>query len=215
MYIEDQVVAFDLDGTLFDGDCAELWIDYLNANNWPNSEQAVANCRELMANYEGGNFDIVEYTNASLAPLVGKRIDDVNDLAKQFAQSVKTRLFSPCLKALQWHQLQGHKIICISASSDFIVQAITEGLGFDHCIGIITELEQQRITGQVARPLSFQHSKTDILRDKFSPRLHYAYSDSINDLALLQMAEHSAVVNPSQQLKEIALDNNWQVLNWT
>ncbi|WP_340680008.1 HAD family hydrolase [Paraglaciecola sp.] len=206
--------AFDLDGTLFNGDCAELWLQFLRDQNWPGITPTIANCQQLMTQYDSGELDMLSYMTAWLKPLVGYSLLDVKALAQQFYASYVQHFYSQGIERVKWHQQQGHTTICISASPDFVVQAITNFLGFEHILGIEVELDEQKITGRVALPLCFQQGKTQLLEQRFGSQLDYSYSDSINDVSLLDMAQSAYVVNPNRQLQALATQKGWQILHW-
>ncbi|WP_157884368.1 HAD family hydrolase [Paraglaciecola hydrolytica] len=214
--MSDQTVlaAFDLDGTLFDGDCAELWLQFLRDKDWPGIATTITHCQQLMAQYESGGLDMLNYMTFWLQPLVGYPVSEIKALSQQFYEFYAKRFFSEGIERVKWHQQQGHTTICISASPDFVVNAITRFLGFDHVLGLQLQLKEQKITGGVAFPLCFQHGKTQLLEKLFGRKLDYSYSDSINDVSLLEMAESAYVVNPNLQLQALASEKGWQTLIW-
>ncbi|MDM3870471.1 HAD family hydrolase [Porticoccus sp. W117] len=216
------IAAFDLDETLVNGDCAQLWLEFLMEEGWQIAS-VHDQCCQLMANYDNGYMDMERYMALWLQPLLGKSIDELSPLLKKFVdQWIAPRIFAEARDELEHHRAQGHLPLIISASPDFLVQAIGRLLDVSDCIAIKVALENGVIAGHCHYPMSYREGKIDCLQQwlqmqdypQLSKSVRYFYSDSHNDLPLLKQVANPCVVNPDARLAEAAGGRGWRVARW-
>ena len=119
------------------------------------------------------------------------------------------------------HLANGDQVLLISASPAVLVQAIAREFNIEHSMGIRLVVENECYTDRAIMPLTFQKGKVDgvkswlaQLTDQNDLNLDVAYSDSINDLPLLNMATRAICINPNQTLADIARSKSWQIKHW-
>ncbi|WDE02495.1 HAD family hydrolase [Thalassomonas actiniarum] len=213
--------VFDLDFTLINTDSAEGWLAFLAEQKLPHSIQAIKECRQIMSDYDNGTMDMAAYLKSWFKPINGMQLTDVNGLTKQFAeQVVAPKIFARGMERLNWHLQQGHKVLIVSASPAIIVNPITKLFSVADSVGIENRLNGNLITDEVIEPFSFKEGKVLAVNLwltslSLAPDVvDYAYSDSINDVPLLQMAKQAMCINPDVRLTEVAKQQGWAISHW-
>lgn len=215
------LALFDLDDTLLDGDSASLWFEYMVAHKLAPANM-LAKEEAMMAQYYRGELAMEAYMDFTLQPLRGKPVAQIQQHCHRFADEVAApRLFAEGLAQLAWHRDQGDEIVLISASGEHIVQPIAARLQIPSSHVLAIELEQQQgcYTGRTQGVLSFRDGKVTRLRQwqqqhPDAADAHYGYSDSINDMPLLQHVARPHAVNPAARLLLEARRRQWPVLRW-
>jgi HAD superfamily hydrolase (TIGR01490 family) len=159
------------------------------------------------------------YLAFSLAPLGTLSQPELKQLHKQFMVDVIEPLWLPKAETLlKIHKKNGDTLIIITSTNRFVVEPICNKLGVEHLIA--TELEQQnnQFTGRVSGIPSFKEGKVTRLNQWLGEaglNLEDSsfYSDSINDLPLLEIVDHPVAVDPCPQLKEVARQRNWEIIS--
>lgn len=214
------LAVFDVDDTLLQGDCSTLWIDYMVEQGLVDGDEMRAKEAILMEDYYRGALDIAEYSRLLLAPLVGMTRERVDAMADDYTQRYVMQIVRQrAVEQLAWHRQQGDRLMIISASFDFLVEAIARQLNVEEVIGIEVLLDDAKMTDQIAEVVSYQEGKLILLQAWLSQRGEtlsgsYFYSDSHNDLPLLEAVENPVTVTPCDVLKETATARGWPQLDW-
>lgn len=215
------LAIFDLDETLIDGDCASLWAREMAKIGWVDGESFLRKDAELMAEYAFGRLAMGDYMAFSLAPLVGRTAEEVEHVVGPFVEDViEPLIYSDAMRCIAEHRKAGDRILVISASAEFLVKAVAERLGIDEVLAIQLEEQHGFYSGNTLGVLTYREGKVARLRDWAgavgeSLEGAYFYSDSINDLPLLEHVAHPYVVNPDPLLREQADARGWPQLSWT
>ncbi|MBU0913126.1 MAG: HAD-IB family hydrolase [Gammaproteobacteria bacterium] len=212
-------VAFDLDGTLIATDSAQSWLSFLREAGVKGAEQACVHCSEVMQHYQSGGLDMTAYMAAWLQPVAGLPLSSVQQLVAEFVSSdIVPAIYPEALARLQWHQSKGHHIAIVSASPALLVQPIASLFKVDQVMAIEVEISNELITQKAIPPFPFKEGKVLAINQwlyRGSVRqLDYAYSDSINDLPLLEMAKRPFCVNPDPALRDKAERREWPIYQW-
>lgn len=214
------LALFDLDDTLLDGDSASLWFNYLIKNGIaPESMQEEEH--HMMQLYYRGELAMEEYMQFTLQPLAGRSVHEVSGWMNDVLQrDIAPRLFPQGQARLDWHRARGDRIVLISASGENIVKPIAGYMGIDDVIAINLEQTDGCYTGKTEGVLSYQAGKVIRLQEWLLGNPHsladsYGYSDSINDVPLLEAVAHSWVINPGDKLSAVAAQQGWQIVKWT
>ena len=209
------LAIFDLDGTLLNGDSDYTWGQFLVEKGLVDTQAyAEANDR-FFQQYQAGTLDIHEYLAFSLAPLALFDKAELSELHRSFMQEKITPMMQHKANALiQHHKDQGHFLLMITATNQFVTGPIAEAMGMDHIIAPIPEVVNERYTGKIVGIPSFQEGKVTRLNDWLKQTGHsmegsYFYSDSRNDLPLLELVTHPVAVDADPTLSEIAKQRNW------
>lgn len=214
------LAIFDLDETLIDGDCASLWAHEMAKIGWVDGESFLRKDAELMAEYAFGTLSMEDYMAFSLAPLVGRTADEVDHVVAPFVEDViEPLIYSDAMRCIASHRKAGDRILVISASAEFLVGAVAERLGIDEILAIQLEEQHGFYSGNTLGVLTYREGKVRRLREwaeavgESLDGAHF-YSDSINDLPLLEQVAHPHVVNPDPLLREQAEVRGWPQLSW-
>lgn len=216
------VAVFDLDHTLLNGDSSQLWSEEMARLGWIDDLDAFQRQhRQLMDTYAHGNLDMEAYLALNMRPLIGKTYQEVAILAEAFVkQQLIDRIYAQGLDLLRALRHEGHHLLMISASESFLVEPLAKVMAFDGVIGIEPDLVDGRFTGKPVLPMSYQagkihHCQTYIEQMALQDRLVSFYSDSHNDIPLLERVDMPVAVNPNKQLHEVASAANWSIIQFT
>ncbi|NQD35518.1 HAD family hydrolase [Permianibacter sp. IMCC34836] len=213
------LALFDLDHTLLEGDSDQLWAEFLFSRGLVGSDH-LRNKDALFADYLAGRLDIHAAARVVLGPLVGKREQDLLAMRREFgAQCIAPRLRSQAMARIDWHRERGHRVVIITATTRFVAAASAELLDVGDLLATEPELRDGIFTGELTGIPCFREGKVQRLQAFCaaegidSSDLHF-YSDSHNDLPLLQHAHFAYAVTPDAILREQAEHNGWPILDW-
>ena len=171
--------------------------------------------------YSAGTLDIFEYSEFAFKVLADTPMATLLQWREQFMQEMILPLIEPQAMALvQKHIDIGHQCVLVSATNAFVIEPIARHFGFEHIIGTTPEQVNGQFTGKVAGVPSFQAGKIARLEQWLSTQNlswdtvkgSFFYSDSINDLPLLEHASFPVACNPDARLREIARARYWPIL---
>lgn len=216
-----RLTLFDLDDTLLDGDCSELWNWEMIDLGWvSNSGEFLAAAQAMQEAYHAGKLKLETYLEMTLAPLRGHEVDAVNACVTGFVgRHVMPTIFPQARETIEGHRAAGDTLVIISASSQHLVGPIAAALGVPHVIAVEPALAQGRYTGATTGVLSYRSGKVTRFHQwkeqQGLGKLYTTfYSDSRNDVPLLNAVNKPVVVNPDSVLAEIAAMEGWQRLDW-
>ncbi|MEE3168825.1 MAG: HAD family hydrolase [Pseudomonadota bacterium] len=213
------LAIFDLDNTLLAGDSDHAWGEFLVEEGIVDAEEyRLANDR-FYQEYLNGELDIRHYLGFALQPLARNRMDDLLVWRERFMEKkVQPMMLASASALLDSHRAQGHTLMIITATNRFVTEPIAEALGIEHLIATDPELINGQFTGEVAGTPSFQDGKVTRLDDWLEAHRKtldgaWFYSDSHNDLPLLQKVDNPVAVDPDPRLEKFARDQGWKVMS--
>lgn len=221
-----RLALFDLDNTLLDGDCSDRWNLWMIEQGWvSNAEAFMARAEQMQRAYSAGKLKLEEYLAMTLAPLRGRRVKDVQKEVERFvATHLQPRIFDQAWACLDTHRQAGDTLVLISASSRHLVEPVAVTLGIEHVLAVELSVEkgvneEARYTGGSEGIFSYRGGKVLRLKQwlaeqQITPSHTTFYSDSRNDLPLLQHVDCPVAVNPDPVLAEVASVEGWQRLDW-
>ncbi|ANG62631.1 hypothetical protein A8C75_09140 [Marinobacterium aestuarii] len=214
------LALYDLDDTLLNGDCSSLWISYMSDQYitdpapWRAQEQA------LMVDYQRGELDIHRYVEMQLQHHIGVPLAALDaDLERYVEQHIRPRLRPGAIESILEHRAAGDRCVVISASTRFLVEPVARLLGITDVLAIEIELEGGCITGRTQGTPTYREGKVIRLQqwleaERESLQGSWFYSDSHNDLPLLEKVDNPVAVSADAQLNAIAAERGWQQRNW-
>ena len=211
---------FDLDETLIHGDCSSLWSEQMGRLGWVDPEWFMHKDHELMAAYSRGELAMEDYMAFSLDPMIGRTPEEVAFLVEPWVEDfIEPIIFSDATKTIAEHRAAGDRILIISASGVHLVKPIAARIGVDEVLAIDLELAHGVYTGKTTGVLTYREGKITRLMawlDQEGENLEGAsfYSDSRNDLPLLEKVDFPHVVNPDPVLREKAEQAGWPIHSW-
>ncbi len=216
-----KLAIFDLDHTLLDIDSDYNWGKYIVDNGLCGEDYQAKN-NHYFQQYLDGILDPTEYCEFVASFLASNNLTDLTAWRDDYIQSKVIQHIRPlALQTLKEHQQQGHEIVISSATNDFIVTAIAQKFGVpsSHVLSSKLAQDDNGYTGKVAGLPNFTKGKVVNLQawlaDKPSVEESWAYSDSFNDIPLLEFADHAFAVSADEKLNKYAQDKGWQILDWS
>jgi len=209
------LAIFDLDNTLIGGDSDSLWGQYLAASGMVDGEFYARENKRFYQEYEAGELDIYEFLRFSLKPLADIPLEKLLELREQFmAEKITPIMLDKAKALLDHHREQGHQLLIITATNRFVTAPIATALGIDELIATEPEMVDGHYTGDVAGTPSFRDGKVERLNQWLTKRGYnlassWFYSDSHNDLPLLEMVTHPIAVDADETLSQHAEMRGW------
>ncbi|MBR7889089.1 HAD family hydrolase [Marinomonas sp. A79] len=210
------LAIFDLDGTLLSGDSDYTWGQFLVEKGLVDTQAYKEANDRFFVQYQAGTLDIHEYLAFSLMPLTKFSQAELTQLHRTFMQEkIQPMMQEKATALLKHHKDQGHFLLMITATNQFVTGPISDALGMDHIIAPVPEVIDGIYTGKIVGVPSFQGGKVTRLNDWLAQTGHsmegsYFYSDSRNDLPLLELVEHPIAVDADETLSKIAKDRGWE-----
>lgn len=212
---------FDLDETLTCCDTSSLFCEYLKDTGLVTDPEFIAEEERLMEQYTQGCMSVHEYIAFQVKPLAHMSVAEIDHLTESFvAEVIVAKIYPQAKTLLKELRSAGHRLVIVSATAAFIVRAVAKQLAVDDVLAIELVTENNRYTGEVDGVPTYQAGKVTRLHawleaEQESLEGAAFYSDSMNDLPLLEVVEQPVATNPDPRLAVIAGERNWPQLNWT
>ena len=213
------LAIFDLDNTLLAGDSDHAWGEFLIARGLVDSAHYKEGNDRFYADYCRGELDIIAYNEFVYAVLAKQTMETIAAWHQDFMQSVVNAMILPKGRdLLEEHRSKGHRLLIITATNRFITGPIAEALGVADLIATDPEIRDGRYTGKVAGIPCYQEGKIARLEEWLTLtgvllEGCYFYSDSRNDIPLLEYASHAVAVDPDEVLRAHAEQKGWPVIS--
>jgi HAD superfamily hydrolase (TIGR01490 family) len=213
------LAIFDLDHTLITGDSDYLWGEYMVENNIVDEQEYRAQNEIYYQDYQRGTLNSDEYLEFALKPLTQFSIEELHAWRSDFVENWIKPIIAPgARELLDEHRRQNHELLIISATNLFVTAPVAQLLGVPTVLSTEPEIIDNRYTGRYLGTPTYQKGKVTALWEWLSGSAHsmdgsYFYSDSINDLALLEQVDHPITVHPDDELEAIAEDRGWPIIN--
>ncbi|MCX2979638.1 HAD-IB family hydrolase [Halieaceae bacterium IMCC14734] len=216
---EPVVAFFDMDKTLILGH--SIWA-LLREGVLSRRSDTVRMAVEFLAHYDrrGGGRNYSSVYKSFLGGIAGIEARELQELAdKAFARSVAANIYREARELVALHQELGHKVVIVSAATQFQVAQVAQALGVDDFLCTRLEIRDDHLTGELVGPLCYGEGKVMAAR-KYSRRhgarlaQSWFYSDSYDDLPLLKQVGYPIATNPSEALLSVATQRGWPVLSF-
>jgi len=213
------LVIFDLDNTILNGDSDYAMINYL-VHTQALDERAGKQNQIFIEDYQRGELDFDAYTTFALSAYVGMTRSEINEYMLPFVSKVIEPMINTlALKIIHDHGDRGDTILLASATNELIVQPIAKRLDIQNVIGTQVKFINDKCTGEYIPPSALGEGKLKLVQqwmqrnnfDDFSGVTFY--SDSINDLPLLEAVDFPKAVNPDAMLEKISLERGWEIID--
>jgi len=213
------LALFDLDNTLLAGDSDYLWGEYLVEQGVVDGQNYARENERFYREYLAGTLDIHAWLAFQLHPLAAHDPDFMRDLRQRFLEEKIQPIILPAGRDLiERHRACGDMPLIITATNSFITQPIAALLGVPYLLATEPEIVDGRYTGRVSGTPCFREGKVERLtawltEHRMDLNGSWFYSDSHNDLPLLQLVEHPVAVNPDDTLAHLAASRAWPILD--
>ena len=216
------LAIFDLDNTLLDGDSDYNWGIYLVKKGYLDEEEYKVKNQKFFEEYQHGKLDIFAFAEFQFQFLKNNTRKFLNDVRSDYIDEIiKPMVLKKAVDLVSQHKEAGDSLLIITATNSFITKPIGELFGIENLIGTDPEEHLGEFTGKVKGTPSFKEGKVTRLFNWLDARdfkltdfeKTFFYSDSHNDLALLEVVTNPVVVNGDKILLEKAQEKNWPTLN--
>ncbi|MFA5983429.1 MAG: HAD family hydrolase [Methylococcaceae bacterium] len=213
------LAIFDLDNTLIANDSDYLWGQFLVQRGVVDGEEYERLNNKFYEEYKQGILDIKAFLNFSLKPLAENAPEQLYQWRNEFVeQLIKPLLLAPAQTLIEKHRSQGDTLLVITATNRFVTEPIVNLYGIEHLLATTPEFLNGRYTGKFIGVPCFQTGKVTLLEQWLnetgeSMDNSWFYSDSHNDLPMLQRVDNPVAVDPDTKLRQHAIDLNWPIIS--
>ncbi len=221
-----KLALFDLDHTLIPIDSDHSWGVFTTRIGWTDPIEFARKNDEFYIHYKAGTLDIHDYVR--FATHAVRQQGAANSVAAhaQFMREVVQNSIKPeALALLQQHRAKGDQIVIVTATNEFVTRPIADAFGVQELIAVELALDATTgwINGEIKGVPSAREGKVIRMEQWLAKRgLSWSdvdatfYTDSINDLALMEKVAHPVATNPDAKLRAVAHQRNWRILDlWT
>jgi HAD superfamily hydrolase (TIGR01490 family) len=218
-----RLALFDLDGTLLPTDSDHAFGEFMVAIGWADGEQWRARNDAFYADYQAGRLDLDAYVDFATSAWRARPMAEALAARERYMQEVIAPQLHPTAHDLvRRHRDAGELVAIVTATNEFVTAPIAAAFGVEHLIAVQLERDGDgRVTGRVHGVPSFREGKVRRVDDWLAALGHRwadfervsFYSDSTNDLPLLERASDPVATNPTPALAAIARERGWRTLH--
>ena len=214
------LAIFDLDNTLINGDSDHAWGEFLCEKGIVDVDLYRQANDHFYQQYVTGSMDIDEFLKFALQPLKDFKREQLMQWHSEFMiEKIEPMMQPKALQKLSMHRDQGDFILIITATNLFVTAPIASFLEVDDIIATAPEVIDGEYTGNYLGTPCFQAGKITRLQQWLANNSHqlkgsYFYSDSRNDLPLLEIVDHPIAVDADPYLSKIAAQNGWPIISF-
>lgn len=214
-----KLAIFDLDNTLLNGDSDYGWGCFLADKGIVDPAEYRQVNQTFYEQYKAGTLDIYKFIEFAFKPLAANKIADLLAWREEFMRERVEGMVLPKAEALiDEHRAKGHILLIITSTNRFVTEPIARRLGIEHLLATDPEMRDSVYTGKISGTPCFREGKIARLRQwlkerQLDPTECWFYSDSHNDLPLLQQVDHPVAVDPDPMLLEYAQRRLWPVIS--
>ncbi|MDC3248496.1 HAD-IB family hydrolase [Gammaproteobacteria bacterium] len=217
-----KLTIFDLDNTILKGDSDYSWIEFLINNNHVDRDFYRNKNDYFYDQYVNGKLDIHEYCEFALSTFIILGKEKAEKLLNIFMKEIIEPMVNVyILRVLHEHYEAGDTLLLASATNTILVNRIGARLDFKNIIGTDPEIKNGSITGKILGDPAIGDGKlkkvVSWMQDNGKLDFHETtfYSDSINDLPLLESVEKPIAVNPDDSLRKESILRGWEIIDLT
>ena len=213
------LAIFDLDNTLLSIDSDHAWGEFLVEQGAVDPVAYREANERFLADYNAGTLDMAAFLEMALKPLTENTPEQLAAWHQQFmASKIEPHILPKAEELLARHRTKGDTLLIITATNRFITGPIAERLGVDDLIAVEPEMVDGRYTGRVDGVPSYREGKVTRLQawleaQDLTMDGAWFYSDSHNDLPLLEKVDHPVAVDPDDTLRQVAEERNWRIMS--
>ncbi len=217
-----KIALFDLDHTLVPFDSDYEWNEFTITLGWRNGDEFQRQNTVFFEQYKAGTLDLHEYVRFATQAIRDQGA--TNSIAAQasfMCAVVQKGIKKQALELVQGHRAAGAEVVIVTATNEFVTRPIADAFGVENLIAV--ELDRDAdglLTGEIRGTPSFREGKvtrvTEWLADRgldWTGVETWFYSDSMNDLPLLEKATHPVATNPDARLRTLAQTRGWRILD--
>ena len=217
-----RLALFDLDHTLLDGDSDQLWCDFLIDKGLLDKAIFSAKNEAMARDYKTGAVNVQVFCEFYIGTLTLKAPADWEVIRQEFLSTwIAPRLCAGGKAQINTHQANGDRVVMTTATNRFITELTAQHLGVQDLIATDAEIQKGLFTGKTAGVLNMREGKVTRLKMwckaqalDWAQLETWGYSDSINDLPLLEAVTHATVTQGDVKLRAEAAKRGWPQIEW-
>ncbi len=216
------LALFDLDHTLLPIDSDYAWGVFTSEIGWTDPQAFRQKNDDFYTHYQAGTLDIHDYVRfATEAVRLQGAARAAQAHARFMREVVQPSVKPEALALVRQHQTAGDAVVIVTATNEFVTRPIANAFGVSELIAVELERDAEGwITGEIRGTPSFRDGKVTRVAEWLAQRnLDWGavnmtfYSDSANDLPLLERANHPVATNPDTRLRAVAVERGWRILD--
>ena len=213
------LAIFDLDNTLIGGDSDNLWGIFVCEQGLVDSADFAERNEQFYQDYKAGSLDIDAYLRFALGPLIGQPKERLDAWHRDFmAAKIAPVMLPKAIELIAHHRARGDELLIITATNVYITKPIADALGVPEILACEGEIIDGVYTGEPSGVPSYHAGKVTRLYQWLDGRDAtlagaYFYSDSHNDLPLLELVDNPVAVDPDEKLLARAQEMGWPVIS--
>ncbi len=216
------VALFDLDHTLLPLDSDHAWGEFSIAIGWCEAGEFKRRNDQFYADYQAGTLDVHDYVRFATEAARRQGAALAAEAHARFMREVIGPAIRPqALELVRAHQAAGHAVAIVTATNEFVTAPIARAFGVDELVAVRLARDASGwITGEIDGTPSFREGKVVRVSEWLAARglgwdgVHSVfYSDSPNDLPLLEHVNEPVATNPSERLRALAQARGWRILD--
>ena len=213
------LAIFDLDNTLLAGDSDYLWGQFLGENGYVDAEAHQKENDRYYKDYLEGNLDINAFMEFQFLPLAENDMQTILGWRTRFLdEKIRPVILPKATQLIEDHRNMGHKLMIITATNSFITSPIVDLFNIDALIAAEPEMINGEFTGKLSGTPSYAEGKVTryeqwLQQNNYQPSTSWFYSDSHNDIPLLNKVTHPIAVDPDDELKAEAEKRDWPIIS--
>ena len=217
-----KLALFDLDHTLLPLDSDQSWGEFTLSLGWVDPDTFQAKNNGFYADYLAGCLDIHAYVRFSTAAVREKGPAAAAAAHDLFMERViRPAILPAALDLVEQHRRRGERLVMVTATNEFVTRPIAEAFGMDVLLAVELERDAHgHFTGEIAGVPSLREGKVTRVQQWLATKGTSLaeveatfYSDSLNDLPLLEQVQQPVVTNGSAELRQTALARGWRILD--
>lgn len=227
------LAIFDLDNTLIAGDSDHLWGEFLCDQGLVDASWFREANDQFHADYQRGELDIHAYLEFALSPMIGRSLASIKTLQAQFMrEAIEPILLDQAAELVEMHRTKGDALLIITATNELVTRPIADRLGVEDLLGCEVDVQDNKITGKAIGILTYREGKVARLKQWLELGIAKSakdalagsslgeilasasfYSDSHNDLPLLERVGRPVAVDADEKLSAIARSKAWEQIS--
>lgn len=217
-----RLALFDLDHTLLPLDSDYEWGQFTSRIGWTDPVEFGRRNDEFFAHYQAGTLDVHDYVRFATEAFCQRGASEADAAHERFMREVIAPAITPQARALlKAHQDAGDTIVIVTATNEFVTRPIARALGVEELIAVeLVRNAQGWYTGEIKGQPSMREGKVVRVLQWLEHRgLDWAdveatfYSDSWNDVPLLERVDHPVATNPDARLRALAQERGWRIVD--
>lgn len=222
MTVRKKIALFDLDHTLIPIDSDYEWGEFTIALGWCDATQFKRRNAQFFAQYRAGTLNVHDYVRFATQAIREQGAIKSEAAHARFMREVVQKAITKQARALvDQHRAAGDELVIVTATNEFVTRPIANAFGVKELIAVELERDAQGwLTGEIKGIPSAREGKVTRMEQWLAARnLNWNdvqttfYTDSMNDLALLEKATHPVATNPDERLRALAAERGWRILD--